>query len=473
MTKLSQEWLPTQRATADGNPSVNEGCRPSEARCLEAYRFGDELRARSTVPSLDLTEILHQLIGKLPVSGSAATRLNLSAVVVVTHRDDDEWRPGLVLAKHVAERWSVPLVLIRSGSAVTRAVSRHLAPEGPTGLVVIDLTDKGLHALAHFLRKLPSAGHEAMTVHREGTDTALKRNAATALGVLAGWETVLLLDDDILCVPPGEMAAIGLAGAAEQTEEGVLRIKDVLAEMASDQRMQAALYWAVDYADHSVTGRSRRDQRLATGAFAGGGVTLARVGQSAAFFPNIYNEDWFGNFGMIHSHPAQGPSPLLRSVGSVFQAPPSSAVTRERGRAEEIGDLTGEHLLSLFSTQPSDYAMEAATTPALWRNAIERRYRHLSDLIRATCPEHDPAHDVLRASLAVYDRWPREGLAVEVARWVRAWNEDLAIWPEFLDQIQSEASLDLDAAIHRMGLTPYTRRIPKGASRREWLARSA
>jgi hypothetical protein len=464
--------LPAPRAAVDPHRSSTSHCPSPSPRCLEARRFGDVLRARSDAPRLDLSETLDRLVGGLPTSTRAADRLSLSAVVVVTHRDEDEWRPGLVLGRRVAEQWDVPLVLMRSGPVVGRAIRSSDIPATGAGLLVCDLTDDGLRGLADFLPRLASDGHDVTLRYRQGVDTALKRNGIEALGALAGWEVVLVLDDDMLCLPPAQMVG-SRTGAPAPAESVVLRIDDGLAELASDRRMQAVVYSAVDYADHSVAGRARRAQDLADGMFAGGGATLQRVGSAAAFFPNVYNEDWLSMFGLLLAGDSHWPSPAFRFAGQMFQAPPAAAVTRERGRSEEIGDLIGEGLLGLFDRHLPDAVREMASTGPFWSNAVLERQRMLQELMMATCAEHDPMYRVLVAALAVYDHWDQTDLAARLATWVRAWDEDLNTWPHFLHRLESDATGSLETAIQKMGLGPYTHVAPVRTKWRRGLAVSA
>ncbi|HEX4723433.1 MAG TPA: hypothetical protein VH333_13020, partial [Pseudonocardiaceae bacterium] len=101
-------------------------------------------------------------------------------------------------------------------------------------------------------------------------DTSAKRNAGLLLAGLMGWQRIVFLDDDITVPKPADLeraayllnryTAVGLAISA--------------------------------FPDNSVVCHAHRATGGDQGTFIGGGALVVGT-ESASFFPQIYNEDWF------------------------------------------------------------------------------------------------------------------------------------------------------------------------------------
>ncbi|WIV53042.1 hypothetical protein [Amycolatopsis nalaikhensis] len=106
--------------------------------------------------------------------------------------------------------------------------------------------------------------------HRR-VDTSLKRNLGLLIALLAGWERILFLDDDIVLPDPGDLtAAAGLLG-----EHPVVGLRNA------------------GMPDNSVVCHALRDAGAPQDTFIGGGALAVGEAAFGSFFPNIYNEDWF------------------------------------------------------------------------------------------------------------------------------------------------------------------------------------
>jgi hypothetical protein len=440
------------------------GSSPSACeKCREVRNVEDARPAEVIASDLDLASIRRFLIPDLSTPCRQLGSHRPDAVFVITNRDIDQWRPGLVDARSLAERWDIPLILIRSGSIVHRPIREMDIPDTSSGLVVLDLTRKAYKALARSMPRLASDGHEVTTRHRPRVDTPLKRNLVEILAVLAGFREIIVMDDDVTDLPPERVP--GTQGKVRRLNDDLaLRVEHGLAEFAADARLRAVLYAAVDEPDHSVVGSARHRLGRSDGVFVGGGFVLQRVGGQASFHPDIYNEDWFALIGRMLTDGAGHPSTRFRYAGPIFQAPRRRTATSRRARSEEIGDLAGEAVLPLLARLSPGHVRELVSGEEFWKEAIRQRRRLLRELIEASGPDLDPDRRALRAARDVYRGWDRDDLARQMGAWVDAWDQDLETWAAFSGGIEQSAPGDFDLGITVMGLHPFTRRF----RRRRW-----
>lgn len=233
----------------------------------------------------------------------------IDAIVVPTARPSHYLRH----ASHLAEVLGCPLVVLCSGRWTSAERVRAGAAPG-ADVIAIDFT-------ARSAARLPAL--ETSTALpprlRRHTDTAAKRNFALALARMAGWERIVFLDDDIEVGAPDDLRRA--AGLLDDFDAAGLSIGG--------------------FPDNSVVCHAFRAVGGHQETFVGGGALVVETVRDVAFFPDVYNEDWF------YLLKEDGLRPLA-VTGLVKQAPYDPFRTTERARAEETGDVLAEGVFWLL-----------------------------------------------------------------------------------------------------------------------------
>jgi hypothetical protein len=121
-------------------------------------------------------------------------------------------------------------------------------------------------------------------------DLSTKRTVGLLLGHLAGWDSVLFLDDDIR----------GLAPAT------VHRAVDALVPGG------AAGMPAREFPDNSVVCHANRRTGYEQDVFVSGSALVVDCGRITSFFPRIYNEDWIFLAPVAAGPDRRGSAPVRR-----------------------------------------------------------------------------------------------------------------------------------------------------------------
>jgi hypothetical protein len=394
------------------------------------------------------------MIGKVPRYPSRAGRVALSAVVVPTRRTSGEAASGLAVG--VAESHDAQLIVLRSGPASAEPFLWDRIPVTSRPAVLIDIPDRS-EAL---LPRWRNGNHRIATLHR-ATDVGVKRNIGLLIGQMCGWETVLMLDDDITTRRASQLPSVRTDGARSET---LLRLDDVLADFAEYPQLRAAGYLQKDFDDNSVVCHARRLAGWAQDGFVSGGAVVVRCGGYPPFFPAAYNEDWlFFLYAMLEGRHTR-PSSTVRWVGAVHQTAyyPYSAV---RARAEELGDVLAEGLFALLDNPPAE-VFAVARSKKYWQKVIWSRQDMIVALIgelRAQHGRHElgliaDVDEALRAALGVYEG-PAHTWAADLAEYCDRLVLDLHEWHDVLDGITPQSAadvLDLDEALDLLGLSDRT-----------------
>ena len=165
----------------------------------------------------------------------------------------------------------------------------------------------------------------AGTVFARRTDLSAKRNLALLLSHMAGWSRILFLDDDITSLNPDDVRK---ASSLLDTHNAVgLRV--------------------CGFPDHSVVCHAYREAGGEQQSFIGGGALVIEVKRSNSFFPDVYNDDWFF---LLDGRKSLQP---VAVTGQVIQYPYDPFRNPDRARAEELGDVLAEGILTGCSTKVS------------------------------------------------------------------------------------------------------------------------
>jgi len=250
-------------------------------------------------------------------------------------------------------------------------------------------------------------------------DLSVKRNLGLLLARLAGWPSVLFLDDDIDGIDP--LAVRRAATALARCEVAGLTVEE--------------------YPDNSVVCHANRLAFGRQDVFVSGSALLARTDRITSFFPDVYNEDWLFYFHALTRRSVAAHA-SVRQLRYLPFADPGRAV------AEEFGDILAEGLVSILDNRSRLFA---ATEATYWRRFIGLR-REFSAAIAARLlsqPSDDERRAAVRA-LAAADQRRTTITPGSCAAYVRTWRADRLDWARRLDELDSAG--DLAAALRGLDL---------------------
>nr|BFE64909.1 hypothetical protein GCM10020063_094350 [Dactylosporangium thailandense] len=326
----------------------------------------------------------------------------LDAIIVPSGRPAS----SIVHAAGLAEELNAPLLVLASRQARADAIVREIEDNG----IVADVVAIDVDSVPKRMPALETAGLLDRTLFRRGTDVSMKRNLALLLSRAIGWRQVMFLDDDIT-VP--DALDVRRAAALLPTRAAV--------------GLHIGGMW-----DNSVVCHARRELGDRQGTFIGGGALLVPVDRiDGAFFPNVYNEDWF--FLLDEAG--------IRSVartGLALQQWYDPFVNPDRARGEELGDTLAEGVFAALSHGK----LEDALRPGYWVDFLQVRRRLITDLLRraeATEPGERQIHLITALKAARGRSFLIEPYAC--ARFLRAWERDQASWRRAMENINADLGI--------------------------------
>ncbi|MEV6640391.1 hypothetical protein [Amycolatopsis sp. NPDC051371] len=283
--------------------------------------------------------------------------------------------------------------------------------------------------------------------HR-AVDTSLKRNLGLLVSILAGWERILFLDDDIILPQPSDLtAAAGLL--AEHPVVGLAN---------------------AGMKDNSVVCHAVRDAGGKQDTFIGGGALVVGEAAFSSFFPNIYNEDWFFLLDGLRLRPSA-------EVGTAWQYPYDPYNDR-RARGEELGDTLAEGVFGLLDNGRG----LADATHRYWEEFLRERRQIISttiDRVRSSEIEPEQRARMVAALKASIGRSHLISPELCVS-YLQAWQADCLRWQRHIRELRRDrrGGLGIDGALATLGIGHLTQpgidgRISTGSTRRSPWARPA
>jgi hypothetical protein len=329
-------------------------------------------------------------------SRSVSDHARFDAIVVPTYRPVAVLRNSIGLAR----RTQTPLIVACS-RAVTQnevielassenveAFAFDLPPTNPLGIDFLTSEDDELIAA--------SPGW-----HR---DLSIKRNIGLVLARLLGWTRLMFLDDDIYGVGQHHVAA--LAAALEDHSVSALIPKR--------------------YPDNSVVCHAHRLGGGKQDVFASASGIGVRCDQKElAFFPNLYNEDWF----FFADEAARR---RIAKVGESRQRKYDPYQDPARAAREEFGDLLAEGLYARLDINEGIWDVDTE----YWRHFINKRMEFHQQVTEALGDIED-RDKAARAAKSV--RAAQDQLALitpgQCQRFVDLWQTDLVAWRRYLTNL--------------------------------------
>ncbi|MEV0143439.1 MULTISPECIES: hypothetical protein [unclassified Nonomuraea] len=333
--------------------------------------------------------------------GAGAGEGRIDAIVVPTVRHHRSLLHAVTLSKALG----CPLLVLCSGPYTGTARLRALAGLGAE-VIAVDFPGSAALTLPRFETSavLPPR-------FRRRTDTAAKRNLALALARMLSWERIVFLDDDIEVGEPDDLRrAAGLLG-----------------------RFSAVGLSVAGFPDNSVVCHAYRAVGGHQESFVGGGALAVETVRNVAFFPDIYNEDWF------YLLEGDGLRPLA-VTGKVRQAPYDPFRTPERARSEELGDVLAEGLFWLLDEgRTIDDAHHGH-----WEDFLARRRRFIRSVLRRIPDADAPPAEARRMEEALKAALGRLALITPhlCLAYLDAWRADRKSWRDFADLLPAAGTVD-------------------------------
>ena len=334
----------------------------------------------------------------------APVRAGFDAIVVPTHRPSARLRYSIDLAS----RTQTPLFVLCSGGAYKEAVVKMAARSG------VEAYAADIPAGALMKVGLRTSANEELAAANLGRnpDLSVKRNLGLALARLLGWKKLMFLDDDIHGIATGSVAK--------------------LAEALESHSISALI--PTDFPDNSVVCHANRlggERKQGVFASASGmGVRCDR--DDLAFFPTMYNEDWFFFAQEAASH-------KIARVGESRQRAYDPYYHPIRAASEELGDLLAEGLYARLDVGEEIWTVDAD----YWRYFIARRRqfheRVLEALRRVDAPNSAEAVRAAESIKAAQGQLAK--ITPELCQtFVRLWRGDLKRWRCYLEGLLPQDS---------------------------------
>jgi hypothetical protein len=354
---------------------------------------------------------------KVPAGGRSA----LDAIVVPSARAS--W--NLEHAARLAAAEGCPLLVLCSKRAdADAAVS--VGDKTGTDVVAVNVTGREPF--------VPPAAFEttrmlAGTRFATPSDLSFKRNAGLALSRMAGWRSILFLDDDIHGVPASTVAdAATLLGPGGAVDIVGLRNNG--------------------FPDNSVLCHAFRAAGGQQDTFIGGGALAVSVDRVRAFFPDVYNEDWLFFVRSLAAGRAAVTGVAAQESYDPFASP-------RRARFEEFGDCLAEGIYYLLDQGGS---VDDADGP-FWSDFIARRRRFIVTVktLAEKASEGAASDRTVRALRASLD----SNILLTSHRYVRyldCWRGDTARWNDWFDSLDIVGDVELALEKLEVGFSSTGRR---------------
>jgi hypothetical protein len=339
--------------------------------------------------------------------------LPLGGIVVPAIRPAEHLRFALGLAAELG----APIVVLCSGLCVPREVVELAATIPGARCTAIDMVS--LKAYANMPALLTET--ECFVDATDGAygDLSLKRNLGLLIGCMAGWKTLLFLDDDMIGLSAGKVRRV--AGAL--------------------QHCAAAGMPATAFPDNSVVCHARR--RFAgesQGVFVSGSALVVNVTTADSFFPAVYNEDWLFLAPHLDQRTVTSGGPSQQKPYYPFDSP-------DRATRQEFGDVLAEGLIGHLHTG----TLGELPSRKYWATFLSRRAEVIAAGL-AGCREnkHNPmARDATKA----LEKAEEARSTIDTATlmdYLEAWRSDLTIWRGHIQELEPVGGLE--KALTELGL---------------------
>jgi hypothetical protein len=345
--------------------------------------------------------------------------LRLDAIIVPATRP----APYLDHAVTLARAAQCSLLILCSQHLHSADVKEYLAARSFTDAIVIDLPPAYSHPLFDF-RGLHGIKDQLPPGSGYLTDLSMKRNIGLVLARMLGWRRVFFLDDDIRDI----------------TYPDLQRTVDMLGSFS------AVGMRVTKFPDNSIVCHASRITGGDQDVFVSGAALAVDCDSDIAFFPGIYNEDWFFFFDTA-SNGQLGNSDLEATQLAYYPfAKP------ERAAWQEFGDVIAEGLYALLHLH-----MDARqATSVYWDCFLEERRSFLEATLSRAAAAPPDVRDEVTASLHSALKC-LSGITPDLCvRYVEAWRNDLRAWKQRWSAVRVMPSVTAALSELRLSMSAET-----------------
>lgn len=349
----------------------------------------------------------------------------IDAIIVPTARPVEALQEAVLLAS-VSQCTLVALCSKRSSAVEVEFMARELDVD----CIAIDVDDVSRDLLPAFECDKIVIG----SGFGRDNDLSFKRNFGLIFALLAGWDKVIFLDDDLWVPEADDLGRV--ATLLERFQTVGLRVEG--------------------FPDNSVVCHANRAVGGFQETFIGGGALGVSVRHVNTFFPDIYNEDWFFLLGWLKKRGAA-------VVGSVKQDAYNPFRNPRRASMEEFGDCLAEGVYALLDTGGSLRDADEE----YWAAFLAERHRlimKIRDSVLKSDKQDWEKDEMAGALLASAERC----LSIDpklCVHYLAAWNADLKTWRDFVDELLfAENGYGVQGAIEMLGIGAATVKIGTAAA---------
>jgi glycosyltransferase involved in cell wall biosynthesis len=357
----------------------------------------------------------------LPLLGrtNARLRTSLDAIIVPASRPAVNLDHAVTLARAV----NCQLVVLCSLRAQAAEVNELLALRNFTQAVTVDLPEGYSLPKLDLVTSRPSSLDLPDSCVNPNGDLSTKRNIGLLLARMVGWERVFFLDDDIRDLDASDLREV----ATMLGPYGAVGMR------------------AVDFPDNSVVCHGHRRTGGYQDVFISGSVLAVHCAEAVAFFPEIYNEDWF-----FFYHAAEA-GRLGRHRRDATQLCYDPFADSQRAAGQEFGDVMAEGLYGLLHNRIS---ADRATTD-YWRSFLDSRMKFLSGVLDRSETVEPFLRKRITSSIETAMDWSRQISPSTCEHYIALWKQDLDTWEQRLKDVPR--GLSVKTALRELDLMPSGR----------------
>jgi len=275
--------------------------------------------------------------------------------------------------------------------------------------VVVDIDENYQHPRLDFVTSKRDALNLSWEHVSPNGDLSTKRNLGLLLARMLGWERIFFMDDDIRDLEASYLReAVSMLGP-----------------------YRAVGMRAIDFPDNSVVCHGHRETGSYQDVFISGSLLAVHSAESVAFFPEIYNEDWF-----FFYHDA-----VERRLGwpgrDATQLCYDPFADPQRAAVQEFGDVMAEGLYGLLHYRNGP---EHATGD-YWKLFLDSRKSFLEGVLARTSRVEDRyLQGRIISSIETAMAFSENIYPSLCERYVSLWKKDLGAWEQTLKELPRSLS---------------------------------
>lgn len=373
-----------------------------------------------TRPSRDARQFqTHLQLLTLLTHARARLRASLDAIIVPASRPAVNLDHAVTLARAV----NCQLVVLCSLRAQAAEVNELLALRNFTQAVVVDLPEGYTLPKLDLVTSNPVSLDLPDSCVNPNGDLSTKRNIGLLLARMVGWERIFFLDDDIRDLDASDLREV----ATMLGPYGAVGMR------------------AVDFPDNSVVCHGHRKTGGYQDVFISGSVLAVHCAKPVAFFPEIYNEDWFFFY---HAAEARRLGRYGRDATQLCYDPFADP---QRAAGQEFGDVMAEGLYGLLH----DRIGADRATSDYWRSFLDSRMRFLTGVLDRSENVEPYLRKRITGSIETAMAWSGQISPSMCEHYIALWKQDLNTWERRLKDIPT--GLSVKAALRELDLMPSGR----------------